>query len=180
MASVDEPGIEAIQERVRRLVLRLIGRHDVLDDVTQSAMEAYIKARPTYRGEGPIEAFVDRIAAYTARSWIRKRHRRNLLREVAESRTDWPQMPPGPAEEAETRDRLRRVLEILEYLSPRYRVPFMLYYVERKPIKEIADIEGIKESAVRTRLHRARLEVTRRARLDPVLSQWFEELGGKE
>jgi RNA polymerase sigma-70 factor (ECF subfamily) len=178
MPSHEDIDFEAIQARMRRLVLRLLGRHQVVEDVVQNAMEAFLRARSSFRGEGSIEAFADRITANVARTWIRRQHTRNRLRDVVETRTDWPELPPGPEEQAETRDRLRRVMEIIERLAPKYRMPFVLHFVERRSVPEISGMLELKEASVRTRLHRARLEVTRRARRDPVLSEWFAELGG--
>jgi RNA polymerase sigma-70 factor (ECF subfamily) len=180
MPSLEDLDVESIQARMRRLAYRLIGRQDVLDDVVQTAMEALIRAMDSYREEGPIEAYADRITANIARSWIRKHHRRNVLDGFITVRANWPALPAGPAEQAQGRERLRRLMEIIEDLLPAHRMAFVLYYIDQKPVPEIARIEQASESAVRSRILRARRRVFERARRDPVLAEWIAELGDEE
>jgi RNA polymerase sigma-70 factor (ECF subfamily) len=174
----EEPDLDAIYRRMRRLAFRLLGTRSDAEDVVQVAMESFLKARQSFRGEGSIEAFADGIVANVARNWMRRQRRGILAREVVADREDWPDRTAGPAEEAENRDRLRRLAEILRRLKPKYRMAYLLYHVEGKTVGEIARIEETSESAVRTRILRARREIQRRAKRDPVLSEWLDAVGG--
>jgi RNA polymerase sigma-70 factor (ECF subfamily) len=173
------PDLEDIYQRMRRVALRLLGHRDDIDDVVQAAMEAFLKARESYRGEGSIESFAVGIAANVSRNWMRKQRRSILVQEFVAEREQWPDLAQGPEDEVQGRDRLRRLVEILKRLKPKYRTAYVLYHVENRTVAEIAEIEKASESAVRTRILRARREVHRRARRDPVLSEWLAGLGGK-
>ena len=64
-----------------------------------------------------------------------------------------------PLEEAltmcETPDE-RTVTEAIMQLDPKYRMPVHLYYIEGYTVPEIGSILGVSETAVQTRLYRAR------------------------
>ncbi len=61
---------------------------------------------------------------------------------------------------------MRAVYRILDELSPKKRVVFVLHEIEGREPKEIAGIVGAPVLTVRTRLHYARKEFFERARRD--------------
>ncbi|MBW2262770.1 MAG: sigma-70 family RNA polymerase sigma factor [Deltaproteobacteria bacterium] len=175
---MDERELTAVYGRVRGTVFRLLGYRDDLEDIVQVAMEAFIKARRTYRGEGSIEGFAGAIAANVARTWLRKQRRGILLRETVAERENWPPIEDGPAEEVERIDKLRRLMEMLDRIKAEYRIACVLYYIENKPVPEIAAMVGASENAVRLRILRGRRALRKHARKDPVLGEWLSSLGG--
>jgi RNA polymerase sigma-70 factor (ECF subfamily) len=56
----------------------------------------------------------------------------------------------------ETRDEIQ---QIVDRLTPGYRVPLILRYWYDLSYEEIADVMGLSVQAVKSRLHRARLQV---------------------
>lgn len=157
-------------------MLRLFGPQTWLDDVLQSAIETFLRKKHTYRGEGSLEAFADSIALNTARDWMRKQRRTVLMRELVAERGAWPAPSPGPAEEMQDRDRIRRLNLILGRLRPKLRMAYLLYNMENKNVDEIAELEGASPAAIRKRISRARDEIHRRARTDPVLAEWLDNI----
>lgn len=172
-----EPSLEAVYARVRRKVFRMVGYRQDHEDIVQLAMEAFVKSRENFRGEGSLLGFADAITANVARTYMYKQHRTILVREMVAERQEWPEIEEGPADEAEKMDMLRRLLEILERLKPKYRMACVLYYLEGKPVAEIASIEKKSENAIRLRILRGRREIRKRASKDPVLAEWLEEIG---
>jgi RNA polymerase sigma-70 factor (ECF subfamily) len=156
----------------------MLGYRNDLEDIVQAAMEAFLKSRASFRGEGSIEGFADSIAANVARRWMYKQRRSIFIHELAADRGPWPEPPGGPDQEHENKDKVRRLLEILGRLKPKYRMACVLYYVEGKTVAQIAEIEGKSENAIRKRILRGRQEVHRRANHDPVLSEWLAEMRG--
>ena len=61
-----------------------------------------------------------------------------------------------PSYVAERRELAEMILEAVELLSPGLRKATLLYYYQDYDVAEIASILGVSNSAVRTRLHRAR------------------------
>ena len=157
-------------------MLRLFGPQAWLDDVLQAAIEAFLRKKHMHRGEGSLAAFAEVIALNTARDWMRRQRRTVLVWELFSERGPWPAPSPGPAEEMEDRDRIRRLTVILERLKPSSRIAYLLYHVENRTVPEIAEIEGASEAAIRKRLSRAREEIHRRARMDPVLTEWLDNV----
>ena len=60
----------------------------------------------------------------------------------------------------ETRDRVQAMVETL---APVYRVPLVLRYWHDLSYGEIAEVLGLSVQAVKSRLHRARLQMAERA-----------------
>jgi RNA polymerase sigma-70 factor (ECF subfamily) len=174
-----EPDLEAIYDRMRRRVFRMLGYREDLADIVQAAMEAFLKSRSSFRGEGSIGGFADAIAANVARTWMYRQRRSNLIHAMVAEREPWPEIE-GPVDVADRKDKVRRLLEIIEGLKPSYRMAVMLYYIEGKPVSEIARTEGITENATYVRIMRGRREIRKRARKDPVLAEMLEEMGGDE
>ena len=175
-----EPDLDAIYDRMRRRVFRMFGYRDDVDDIVQAAMEAFVKARASFRGEGSIEGFAEAITMNVARTWMRKHYRQNAIKAMVTEQEPWQELEPGPAEVTERRNRLRRLLEILQRMKPKYRMAVQLYYIEGKPVPEIARIEGITTNAAYVRITRGRNELRRRAGKDPVLAEMLREMGGDE
>ena len=59
-------------------------------------------------------------------------------------------------QKAEDSTRYSELYLAVQELSEKYRIPFVLHYVEGYSVKEIAQILSLTESAVKVRLHRAR------------------------
>lgn len=59
-------------------------------------------------------------------------------------------------QKAEDSTRYSELYLAVQKLSEKYRIPFVLHYVEGYSVKEIAQILSLTESAVKVRLHRAR------------------------
>ncbi len=168
-----EPAPEDILARARRLVYRLIGPNDALEDLVQTSVEQFLVSRHRHSGEGSIEAFADGITVNVIRGFMRRQRTTALVGRLVAVKEQWDSPPPGPAEEAASRDRLRRLMEILEQLRPAHRTAYLLYNVDGRTVAEIAMLEGTTESAVRTRILRARRDIHARARHDPVLAEWL-------
>lgn len=180
MPRSDEPGLEAIYGRVRRRVLRLLGHQDGVEDIVQTAMESFVRASREDRVERSQEAYIDTIATNAVYSWLRRKRRRSLLQEMVAVHERWPEITSCPEKEVENWDRFRRLVEIIEKLKPAHRIAYMYFHVENRSVPDIARLEGTSESAIRTRILRARREIHRRALGDPVLSEWLRETGSGE
>lgn len=179
-SSEEDTLLETIYQKMRRLVYRMLGPHEGMEDVVQTAMETFLKARKDHRGDGSIEAFASGIAVNVVRGFMRKQRRGIMLRQMVARQEAWPELPPDPADQADSREKLRRLLEILKRLKPDLRTAYLLYQVEGKTVPEIARMEGTSESSVRTRILRARRDLHRRAAGDPMLAEWLAKSGGGE
>jgi RNA polymerase sigma-70 factor, ECF subfamily len=146
------------------------GRGD-LEDVLQEVFIEVFRSIARFRGDAKITTWLYRLCVNVALQRLRKRKRRAEVSgdSVTERVTD-----ETPERELDNRRRLEAVYRILDELSPKKRVVFILHEIEGREPKEIAGIVGAPVLTVRTRLHYARKEFYARAasdvRLDGVRS----------
>jgi RNA polymerase sigma-70 factor (ECF subfamily) len=170
----------AIYERMKARMLGMFGQRPWVQDVIQTAFESFLRKEHTFRGEGRIEAFADAIVLNAARDHMRRQKRSSFFLSLFAEHDEWPPLTRTPEAETADRDRIRRLQTILESLGPRYRLPYLLYYVENMPLAEIARVEGVSEEGIRKRITRARARIHSLARKDPVLAEWLETFRGEE
>ena len=161
--------IRRYQDRLYNVVLRLVGGNpdDALDIVQETFLSAYQNLE-SFKGNAEFFTWLYRIAFNTAVSWQRKRRVVYSLEPLSNGeliaepfdRSELNQ--PGDAlERAEEEERL---YQALNRLSPEYRIVLILKDIEDQKYEEIAQTLQIPVGTVRSRLHRARLEL--RALLD--------------
>jgi len=151
----------AYRHDVARNLHRVLGpgRGD-LDDVLQEVFIEVFKSINRFRGDAKVSTWLYRVCVNVALQRLRKRRR------LAEVQTpDGPELrdEATPQRTLEARERMAAVYRILDDLSPKKRVVFILHEIEGREPKEIATIVGAPVLTVRTRLHYARKEFFARA-----------------
>ena len=138
------------------------GRGD-LEDVLQEVFIEVFRSIGRFRGDAKITTWLYRVCVNVALQRLRKRRRRAEVSsdDVGERSTD-----ETPERDLDNRRRLDAVYRILDELSPKKRVVFILHEIEGREPKEIAGIVGAPVLTVRTRLHYARKEFYARAATD--------------
>jgi RNA polymerase sigma-70 factor (ECF subfamily) len=150
--------VAAYAQRVFGLHMRLIGRRDVAEDLTQETLLRALGGLKTYRPEGKFQAWIFRIAINLARDWIRRRGRDRATAFDADG-----EPPPAKAILAEGRpeaDALRReradqVGQALGRLADEDREVLLLRYYGELAFKDIARATGEPLGTVLARAHRA-------------------------
>ncbi|MCH5251117.1 MAG: RNA polymerase sigma factor [Lachnospiraceae bacterium] len=144
----------SIEEDVRKAVLKysdmlykiciviLCNEQDVQDAI-QDTFCRYMEKKPNFRDEQHEKAWLIRVATNISRDMIRFR-----IRHPKVSIDELENSLAAP----EHKETLRELLE----LPVKQKVAIYLHYVEGYQIKEIADILGITEGAVKMRLQRGR------------------------
>jgi RNA polymerase sigma factor (sigma-70 family) len=154
--------VEAHQDRLYSIALRVLGRPHDAEEVAQ---DAFVRAYRALAAMPAAEARLIRLRPWLATIAVRlarNRRRRRADREPAvplDSLRDLPDEParprrlePEPAMLA--RDRVALLGELLLRLPPATRVAVVLHHVEGFSFPEIASIDGTTESTVRSRAHR--------------------------
>jgi RNA polymerase sigma-70 factor, ECF subfamily len=139
-------------------------------DVEEAAQEAVLKAFThigEFRGDSKFSTWLIQITINEARMKRRKDHR-HLYDSVDELRpdeegdywpvdfADWRQIPSDALATKELREAL---LKALDALSPKHREVVVCRDIQQLSIAETAEVLGISETNVKTRLLRARLEM---------------------
>ncbi|MEN9933472.1 MAG: hypothetical protein RLZZ387_51 [Chloroflexota bacterium] len=147
--------IELLYAEYQRPVLayltRLVSEREAAEDLCQ---ETFIKAMRGWESHDPtasVAAWLYRIATNTAYDYLRRLRR---IRFTPLVDTDEPAMEGAPLESR--LDDREPVLRALDQLPAMYRLPLVLHSCEGRSTQEIADTLGVSNSAVKTRLFRAR------------------------
>jgi RNA polymerase sigma-70 factor (ECF subfamily) len=120
----------------------IVGSYELAHDVVQESFARALKSRADFRGDGPIEAWIWKIAlrvAYEMRA-------RPVERELVDAFE--PELPHPERDE--------KLAEALKELSPRRRLVIFLRYVADLDYREIARVCEISEGTVAATLAQAK------------------------
>lgn len=160
----DEQAFEQLvhrhQQRVFRLLMRMMGNREEAEDVAQETFLSLHRHGRRFRAEARFSTFVYRVAANAAlnrrRSLGRSRTRIRKLAERQAAGDDLPQSPRNPEDATAGHELSGHVRDALQRLSPSLRMPVILYDIEGLAYAEIAKVLGVAEGTVKSRIHRAR------------------------
>ena len=127
---------------IYRLAYARTGSRADAEDIMQETFLRLLRARPEFADREHAKAWLLRVAANCANDWFRAPWRRR----------EGPLSESLPAPEHESGG----VVEAVLALPAKYRTAVHLYYYEELSVAEIAKITGKSESAVKSRLFRAR------------------------
>jgi len=149
------------KDAVYRQMVRVCGNHEDAEDVLIEALISAFKARESLRDE---KSFQGWLAIIGRRVCGRIKKRESLLTLV--SLVEGADLRSESATEIEVgkRELKKCVLNAIASLPTSYRSAYELCEVEELPAQEAARRLNISESALKSRLHRARIMV--RERLD--------------
>ncbi|HBA49721.1 MAG TPA: RNA polymerase sigma factor [Lachnospiraceae bacterium] len=144
-----------------RICIVILCNEQDVQDVIQDTFCRYLEKAPDFHDEEHEKAWLIRVATNICRDMIRFRirHPKVCIDELENSLAAPEHMEGGHSmeevysmEEWHSKETLRELLE----LPVKQKTVIYLHYVEGYQIKEIADILGITEGAVKMRLCRAR------------------------
>lgn len=179
--SGDSAGFRELYTRhkreVARLVLRMIGPRADLEDVVQEVFVQVFRSLHAFRAESRFSTWLHRVAVNVSLMYLRaQKCRPQLARDSSVPETPTSELD-SPASGAATAERLRALYTILDRLSEKKRVVFVLHDLEGVSASEIATIVNAPVLTVRTRLFYARREVYAAMAKDPALDAIARELG---
>jgi RNA polymerase sigma-70 factor, ECF subfamily len=154
--------VSRYQDRLYNSVLRLADNAEDARDVVQEAFLHAYQSLSTFKGDSLFFTWLYRIAVNTAISM--KRKKRIVLRiqpggegNVVEPTDPSESTKPGHA--IEMAEEELRVHNALAKLSQEHRSVLVMKDMEGMKYEEMADILGVPVGTIRSRLHRARLEM---------------------
>jgi RNA polymerase sigma-70 factor (ECF subfamily) len=156
--------IKPYELSVYRMALSFVKNESEAEDVAQEAFLKAFRDLASFRGEAKFSTWLISIALNEARSRVRRQGivRMESLDGSAEDGTtvspallmDWREIPSEALERREVRAALEKAIS---QLSSIYREVFVLRDIEELSIEETALTLSISISAVKVRLHRARI-----------------------
>jgi RNA polymerase sigma-70 factor, ECF subfamily len=145
--------------RVRNLVRYLARRDRDVDDITQEALVGIVKSLGSYRGDGTLESWADRVVVRTTFAELRKRRAELLLPWLRGVVVDADQRPTGISDEYLLR---RWAVSVLDELPLPQRHAVVLHHLLDMTVPEIALELDLPRETVRSRLRLARCRLRER------------------
>lgn len=150
------------QDRLYNTVFRLVDNaEDAMDVVQEAFLHAY-QSLESFKGDSQFFTWLYRIAVNTAIS--HKRRRRVVVRiDGNNGESNFEPLDPSehsqPGHALERAEEEQRVHKALARLSPEHRAVLVMKELDGQKYEEIAEALGVPIGTVRSRLHRARLEL---------------------
>jgi RNA polymerase sigma-70 factor (ECF subfamily) len=158
LVAADPSAVGAVYDEhhraVRAFATRLVGDAAAAEDLVHEVFVALPRAMRGYRFESSLRTFLISIAVNHARHHVRAATRRRAAmgRLALE-----PEGNVADPEQLQRRKELAALLtRALDTLPLEQRVTFVLCEVEDRTSREVAEITGVPEGTVRTRLHHAK------------------------
>jgi len=151
--------VGAYQRPVYNLCYRMLSNAPEAEDAAQETFLRMYTKLHTYQPERKLSSWVLSIASHYCIDRLRRRRGQWLSLDeepVAATLASPNRGPEDLALRAESRDEVQRLVDML---PAAYRVPLILRYWYDLSYAEIADVMGLTVQAVKSRLHRARLQV---------------------
>lgn len=148
--------VETYQRPVYNLCYRMLGDPDEAEDAAQETFMRVYEGIKRYDQQRPFSTWLLSIAAHYCIDQLRKR-RMTFLSMDALPHLDPPDQSPGPETAFHLREAQGRVESLLKTLNPQDRAAVIMYYWYDFSYEEIAKTLSFTISAVKSRLHRARL-----------------------
>lgn len=155
--------VRRYQDRLYNAVLRFIDSSEDAADVVQEAFLNAYQSLDGFKGDALFYTWLYRIAMNAA---ISHKRRRRVVLSLEPVRQGDPGVEPSdesafarPGEAMERAEDEAGLLRAIERLSPEHRMVLVLKDIEGQKYETIADVLGVPVGTIRSRLHRARLEL---------------------
>ncbi len=151
------------QDRLYNTVFRLVSQPEDARDVVQDAFLNAYQSLATFKGDSLFFTWLYRIAINTAISM--KRKQRTVLQLTSGLESGTVNEPADPSEATQPGRALemaedeRRIQQALSRLSPEHRTVLVLKDMEGRKYEDMAELLEVPIGTIRSRLHRARLEL---------------------
>lgn len=148
------------QDRLYNTIVHVVGCRDEAEDVVQDAfVQAFVKL-DTFRRNSAFYTWLYRIAFNTA---ISRRRRKRVTMSIEQSREATGDEPldtdDGPSDRLLRQERVGQVQKAMSVLSDEHRAILVLREMEGCCYETISEILDLPIGTVRSRLHRARLQL---------------------
>jgi RNA polymerase sigma-70 factor, ECF subfamily len=175
--------VELYQERVFRLVFRMLGRRDEAEDLVQEVFVQVFKAIGTFRGDSKLATWIYRIAVNLCKNrvkylWRRKADAQDEFEATQERHASEEALGVTTGEIAGPEQAVRGfqleliIKECIAELEPDFSEVLVLRDIEGLSYEEITEITGLAEGTVKSRIHRAR--VTLKAKVERLFGEKVE------
>jgi len=159
--------VSKYQDRLYNTVFRVVGNAEDARDLVQDVFVQAYRSLEKFQGQSALYTWLYRIAINAA---ISHKRRQRIMVPIDSGRRDANYEPADdpiqsdPSGRLEQDDRDRQVREALDGLSAEYRTVLVMKDIDGHKYETIAEMLNCPIGTVRSRLHRARMELRERLR----------------
>jgi RNA polymerase sigma-70 factor (ECF subfamily) len=143
--------------RVYRFVLRMVGNSTTAEDLISEVFLDVWRQAAKFEARSAASTWLMAIARFKALSVLRRKPEEELDEETAEAIEDLTDDPETTVQKKDKGEILRKCLT---GLSPDHREIIDLVYYHEKSVEEVAEMVGIPEATVKTRMFYARKKLS--------------------
>ena len=147
--------LDCYGQQVFVLVDRIVSCQEEAEELTQDVFIKAFQQLSSFKAESSFSTWIYRIATNTALSAIRKR-KNEVIRLDDSVFANLSDTQVDEALEDDSEEQLQRLQRAMEQLEADERALITLYYMEEKPLAEVAFIMRLTEANVKVKLHRIR------------------------
>ena len=148
---------------LERLCLSILGDEQEAQDAVQETLLRALLHQAKFQPGTSLKSWLTTIAVNLSRDMLRRRSARQRLQGVLHL----VRLAPASPEEAVIgSERDRALWQLVRGLGEKQRLPLVLRYVHGLPVSEIAQILGLSEGTVHSRLHYATRKLQQRMDAD--------------
>lgn len=151
--------VDRYERRVWAVCLRMCENPDDARDATQDTFVTALRALGSFRGDAQLSTWLHRIAVNASLD-VRRKQSRQKAKPVEEV-PEVVSTEPGPDDMTIGADRAAAVHAALARLSDEHRTVVVLHDLQGLQYPEVAKALDVPVGTVKSRLHRARLELAR-------------------
>ncbi|MDO4582195.1 MAG: sigma-70 family RNA polymerase sigma factor [Bacillota bacterium] len=182
--------LAAHQRRIYNIGLRMLGNAEDAADMTQEVLLKIYRSLPSFRGDAAFSTWVYRISVNTCRDMLRSAYKRRerIFSDFSSADDDDREIDVAdysalPDAQMLDREDDRYLLELINGLTPKYRIVMVLREISGLGYAEIAESAGISIGTVKSRINRARAVMRKRLLADaesyPQAQRLIDEGGAK-
>ena len=142
-------------QQVFVLVDRIVSCQEDAEELTQDVFLKAFQQLSSFKAESSFSTWIYRIATNLAISAVRKK-RNDVLRLDDSVFANFSDTQVDEALEDESEEQMERLQQAMNQLEADERALITLYYLEEKPLVEVAFILGLTEGNAKVKLHRIR------------------------
>jgi len=164
--------VRRYQDRLFHTVYRMVENAEDAQDIVQEAFLNAYQSLDGFKGDSLFFTWLYRIAVNTAISMKRKQR---VVLSIDGTRSGEQGIEPldpselsRPGHALEQAEQERRIQQALSRLSPEHRAVLVMKDMEGQKYETLADVLGVPIGTIRSRLHRARLELRQLLEQDEV------------
>ncbi len=155
--------------RVFRFVLRLVRDEATAEDLISEVFLDVWRQAGRFEGRAAVSTWLLAIARFKALSALRRKPEAELDEETAEAIEDTSDTPDVTLEKKEKGEVIRKALD---GLSAEHKEIIDLVYYHEKSVEEVAEIVGIPEATVKTRMFYARKKLAELLKAQGIERGW--------